>query len=107
MSRQVAYKPVATYRLDMSGTNVTTAAWVTLTAATTKACAAVEIFNPSGSTMQIALGGSGSEVAEPYSILPGGSGIFLPWEIAKAVRISLKAVDTTASTGYFVVNTFA
>lgn len=85
---------------------VTTAAWVQVVAATSQPCSAIEVSNPSNSLLKIAVGGAGSEVELPYYVLPGGSPILLPWEIAKGSRISLKAVQTTANVGLFVLNLF-
>lgn len=99
-------KPVATVALDMSSTNITTAAWATVIAALAAACSAIEIFNQSASAMQIATGAGGSEVALPYTVLPGGSAVLLPIEIAKGLRLSAKAYDATASTGRLVINFF-
>ncbi len=99
-------KPVATVALDMSGTNVTTAAWATVIAALGAACSSLEIFNPSGSPMQIAIGAAGVEVAIPYTVLPGGSAAVLPVEIAKGVRISAKAYDTNVTAGRLIINFF-
>jgi hypothetical protein len=106
-SRNVSTKPVATARLDTGSSNVTSAAYVQLVAATSQPFSNVEIFNPSGATLLIATGGAGSEVLIPYSILPGGSSILLPLNIAKGTRIALKAADTTSATaGLFVLNMF-
>lgn len=102
-----AYKPVYTYALNFGATTVDNSAYVTLAAAVAKPCSAVEIFNPSGATLIIAAGAASSEVPYPYYILPGGSSIFLPMEIAAGVRLSLKALTSTSATnGYFVLNMF-
>lgn len=101
-------KPVQTVNLDMSGTNVTTAAYATLLAKASnlKSCSGIEIFNPSGSIIKIATGDAGSEVDLPYTILPGGTTGFLAAEIPVGVRISLKAIDTNVTAGRFVLNQF-
>lgn len=102
----LAFKPVANYNHDYSGTNVTTGAWVEVIAATDKPCNAIEIFDSSGSILEIALGAAASEVALPYYILPGGSVLLLPFEIPKGSRVSLKALDADATAGFFILNTF-
>jgi hypothetical protein len=102
----LAFKPVRKYSHSYAATNVTTAAWVEVVAATDEPCNAIEIFDSSGSILEIALGAAASEVAIPYNIPPGGSVIFLPIEIAKGSRISLRALDANATTGYFIANLF-
>ena len=101
-------RAVATTTLEMGTTNVTTAAWATLLAAASNmnACSGLEIFNPSGSAMQIATGAAGSETTLPYTILPGGTTGFLAIEIPSGTRISLKAIDTNVAAGLFVLNQF-
>lgn len=107
MSRQIARTPVATLRLDMSSTNITTSAWATLVASQGAPVSAIEIFNGSASPMLIARGAAASEVAIPYTILPGGSSILLPIEIARGVRLSAKALGTSVTAGEFILNFFA
>lgn len=101
-------KPNQTTTLDMSVTNITTSGFATLLAKLSNShpCSAIEIFNPSGSPMIIALGDAGSEVAIPYTILPGGTTGLIAWEIAKSVRISLKAYDAAVTSGRFILNQF-
>jgi hypothetical protein len=104
--RLLASSAVATVAVNAATTNITTSAWAQIVAAMPKACTAVEVYNPSGSTLQIAVGGAGSEVALPYTIIPGGETTPIPLEIAKGARVTLKAIDTTVSTGYITINFF-
>ena len=92
----------------MASTNLTTSAWTTVIAALTSACSAIEVFNPSGSPIQFALGAAGSEVAIPYTILPGGTTSFIPFEMTNKSRLSAEVVagGSTISTGYLIVNLF-
>lgn len=108
MFRLLAAKPVATLKLDLSGSNITTVAWRELVASLSAACTAIEIYNPSGATLLLSTGAAGDEVNNvvPYTILPGGSGILLPQEIARGKRISAKAVDQDATSNWFVMNFF-
>jgi hypothetical protein len=101
------FKPVATLNLDLSGTNVTTAAWVQVTSSLPAPASAVEIYNASDALMQIAVGGAGNEVALKYTILPGGSVAIIPIEVSGSQRVSVKAVNKTANVGYLVLNFFA
>lgn len=98
--------PVQTASLNMANTNVTTAAWVTVISKLNAGASAIEIFNPSAATMQIATGAAGSEVALPYAILPGGSSFPIPLPVGNLQRISVKAVDQTASSGLLTMNCF-
>lgn len=102
-------RATATVTLLMSTTNVPTGSWTTLLAKASNksACSGLEIFNPSGSPMQIATGDAGSEVALPYTILPGGTTGFLAIEIPGGVRISLQALDASVTAGRFILNQFA
>ncbi len=105
--RILARKPVRTHRLSFVTSPVDNSAWVQVSAATDQPCSAIEVFNPSGATLRIATGSSGNEVDIPYTILPGGSSIMIPWEISKGKRIAIKGVDTTqAASGIFVLNLF-
>lgn len=109
MSRRLlAHFPVATQATDMSVHNITTAAWTQLLASLPKACSAIEVSNNSGSTIQLSTGQPGFEGASilPYTVLPGGSPILLPFEIAHGLPISAKAVDQNSVTGFFTLNFF-
>ena|ERR1035437_4031436 len=103
-------RPVQTVTLDMSqGGGVTTTTYLTLLAKASNvcACSAIEIFNPSGSPMILAIGDAGSEKNMNYTILPGGTTGILLAEIASGVRLSLKAYDTAVASGRFVLNMLA
>lgn len=99
-------KPTATLAIDTSGTNITTSAYVQLTASLSAPCSMIEVFNQSGSLIKLAIGASGHEVDIPYTIPSGGSNQLLTIEIAKGVRLSAKAVDANQTTGYLVINCF-
>lgn len=83
-----------------SGTNVTTSAYVQLIASTASAVNMVCLANSSGSIIKMATGAAASEVDRIY-VPAGGSGCF-GVNIAASTRISLEALDATASTGYFL-----
>jgi len=89
-------------RNDYTVTNVTTGAYVQLIASTAAAYNAIEIFDSSGQTLQIALGASASEVNQ-FLILPGGNGR-IPYTIAAASRVSVRAVSGTANVGELSIN---
>ncbi len=96
---------VGTYfRNSYSSTNVTTGAYVQIIASLGISATAVYIFDSSGQTLVLGVGGSGSEVV--YTIVePGGNG-WLPIQIQKGSRISLKALSGTASSGTFDITFF-
>ncbi len=83
-----------------SSTNVTTAAYVQLIASTANAVNTMCVSDSSGSIMIIATGGAGVEVNRLY--LPGGGSGCFNVNVAASTRISLKALDATASSGYFL-----
>lgn len=103
-------KPVETIRVDMASTAITTAAWLQISAALHLGACAMEVFNPSGSTMIMSQGPIGSEDAAvnlfPWTIIPGGTTGLVPLESHAGKPLSLKAVDADASLGILVVNIY-
>jgi hypothetical protein len=103
-----AIKSVATnsvgqfVRNDYTSTAVTTAAYTQLIASTSAAYSALEIFDSSGQTLKLAIGGAGSEV-DQFLIFPGGNGR-IPFTVASGSRISIKAVSATANAGEIDIN---
>jgi len=93
-----------TNRYDYSGGSVTTGSWVQLIASTTSAISEIEIFDSSGQTLELGVGGSGSEVRK-LLITPGGNGR-IPCVIAAGSRISIRAVSATASVGENDINAY-
>jgi len=94
--------PVDIARIDYTVTSVTTGAYVTLKASLAAGVKEVQIFDSSGQTLVLAVGGAGSEVDRFY-IIPGGNGR-LPVTIAAASRVAIKAVSATANAGEIAVN---
>jgi len=89
-------------RNDYSSTNVTTSAYVELDAALDKDVSAIDIFDSSGQTLLIATGAAGAEI-DLFYIMPGGlerQDCYL----SQGVRLSVKAVSATASTGELTIN---
>lgn len=93
---------VQTIRHVYSSTNVTTGAWVQLDSALDKRCNHVEIFDSSGETLKLGYGAAGSEV-DALHILPGGNER-VPCILEEGMRLAVKAVSGTASTGELVIN---
>jgi hypothetical protein len=84
-------------RNDYTGTPVTTAAYVQLLASTSDEINQLYIFDSSGKTLVLAVGGAGSEV-DKYYIVPGGNGL-INLTIPVGSRLSIKAVSGTANKG--------
>lgn len=80
-----------------SVTNVTTGAWVQLIASTAAAATEIQLFDSSGQTLELGIGGSGSE-SRVLIISPGGNGA-VPLAIPSGSRISVRAISATASVG--------
>lgn len=101
----MAAKPgtlIQTIRNVYSGTNVTTSAYVELSSSLSYDVGEFDIFDSSGQTLVLAYGPAGSEVDWMF-IMPGGNGrgkCHLP----DGVRLSIKAVSATASTGDLLIN---
>lgn len=96
-----ASKCVATLRYNYT-VPVTTAAWVEILAALDHDVREVEVFDSSGQTLQLGYGPSGSEVVG-FQIVPGGNGR-VEQLLNKGMRLALKAVSATASTGECTIN---
>lgn len=92
-------------RLDYSLTNVTTGAWVQLTASVGAAAVfGITLFDGGGYAMELGIGGSGSE-ARALLIPPGGFNGVIPLRIAAGTRLSIRAVGTaTVSAGEIDIN---
>lgn len=89
-------------RNDYTVTPVTTGAYVQLIASTSSAYSALEIFDSSGQTLVLAIGAAASEV-DQFIIFPGGNGR-IPFTLATAQRISIKALSATANVGEIDIN---
>lgn len=109
ISSGLARKPVEKFALNTGVTNVTTAAWVEVISATTKPLSFMDVFNQTTKILRIAIGGSGSEVELPVYIYPGISSQVIPFDsmIPKGSRISVRALDATANSGYLLLNAYA
>lgn len=85
---------------NYASTNVTTAAYVQLIASTATALNVICLSNSSSSIIKLATGAASSEVDRVY--IPGGGAACYAVNIASGTRISLEALDATASTGWFL-----
>lgn len=102
--RLLAYHLVDTQTLDLTANPVDNSAWVQIVAVTPKPCSAAEIYNGSNGLLKLGIGAPGSEIAIPYTVLPGRT-VVIPFEVSKGQRISAKAATATAaSTDYLALN---
>ncbi len=84
-----------------SSVNVTTAAYVQLVASTSNVINTLHIFDSSGQSMILGIGGAGSEVTTLY-VPPGGDTYTL--NIPAGSRIAYKALSATANSGYLLMS---
>lgn len=100
--------PVFNVRNVYSTTNVTTGAYVELSPSLPNTMKELEIFDTSGSVLQLAIGPSGSESPLPFMVLPGGN---VPSRVScllnQGMRLSIKAVDNSATAGQLIINGYA
>lgn len=88
--------------LSYSSTNVTTSAYVALVASTPISVSKLEVCDTSGKILKIASGQSGSEL-DLFSVQVSGC-IVVPYYLPAGSRLSIKAIDATASSGYNVLS---
>lgn len=100
----LATRPVHKLRLDIAGTNITTGAWVEIEDSMPKACDAIEVFYTGESILRLAQGASGSEVEMDMYLVPGGSPILIPVNIARSKRLAVRALDQNSTFGELVIN---
>jgi hypothetical protein len=89
---------------NYSSTNVTTAAYVQLIASTSVALTSICVSDTSGSIIKIATGAAASEVDKIY-LQGGGTGCY-DVAVPSGTRISLRALDVNATTGFFLFTCF-
>lgn len=92
---------------DSQGT-ITTTAFTTMVASLTKAVKGITITNTSTSDLQLGIGASSSEQVQ--LVIPGNGAsavpVFYPIALSQGLRISLRALDSSASVGKQVINFF-
>ena len=98
--RRTVGTPIAN---DNSGTTITSAAYVQLSASLAATASAIEVFNTSSKGIKLALGAAGHEV-DFYIIPPSSAGSIVPVQIALGQALSAKALGADATTGFVVVN---
>jgi hypothetical protein len=106
MRSLLARVPVTKLSNVYSSTNVTTAAWVQLSAALPAAVVAMHAYDGSGKVLKLGIGSAGNEVDLNVLISPDSGKILMPVEISKGVRLSIRAVDANATTGTLALTLF-
>lgn len=91
--------------IDTSSTNITAAAYVTFVASTSYACSAILIHNPGAQPIKMAIGAAASEV-DTGLVIPIGVSAFIPAQIPKAKRLSLRSLGGTQSSGIITMSCF-
>jgi hypothetical protein len=94
---------VQTIRNVYSSTNVTTGAWVQLDASLDYTSNYIELFDSSGSALELGIGPSGSEVRVAL-IPPGGFAVTQKLRFDQGQRLAIRAVDANATTGQLIIN---
>lgn len=86
--------------LDTAGTNVTSAAWVQFTTAASRlyACSAVQVHNTGAQPIKLGQGAAAAEV-DTGLIFPIGVSILIPMELSKGVRLAVRSMGSTQSSG--------
>lgn len=91
---------------DNSSINITSGAYVQLSASLPAACSGIEVQNTSSKAIKLAVGGAGSEV-DQFVIAPSMPSTIIPIEIGKGKRLAAKALGADATTGFLIVNFLA
>lgn len=102
-----SFKPVKSVSLNTSSTNVTTAAIVQVDATGIGSYPGgkIQYFNQTTKILQLYYGKSGSEIAHIY-LPPTNSPVVIEAYFPNNSRISVKAVDSTATSGYLTLDFF-
>lgn len=90
-------------QFSYTATNVTTAAYVTLSASTPVSSSNLVIIDTSTQLMKLAVGAAGFEV-DICAFQGNGSPISIPAYILAGSRLSLKAISASATSGFNVVS---
>lgn len=91
-------------RLDYLITPVTTGAWQQVIGSVSASVTHIDIFDSSGETMELGVGGSGSETR--VAIIPPG-GISVDLVIPLGERISVRAISATANVGEIDISAYS
>lgn len=82
--------------------NVTTGAYVEIVASTPSSFGRLEILDTSTKILKIAIGEAGSEI--DICTAPVSGSLIVPYFIPQGSRLSIIAVDASATTGYNILS---
>lgn len=103
----LAAKPTGKIRVDITGTNITTAAWAVLTAAVPASCTAITVAYTGKGILKLAKVVSGVTTELPLYLTPGQlMESLIPLELSKGWGLSAKAEDQNVTVGELVINLF-
>lgn len=87
---------------NYASTAVDTTNWQQIVASLAAATVKMQIFDSSGSLLELGTGAAAAETRKML-ITPGGNGL-VEVQIAAGTRLSIRAVDATANTGFLAIN---
>lgn len=100
----ISFGAVDTTRVNVhayASTNVTTSAYVTLVASTPISSGRLQICDTSTKLLKLAIGEASSEM-DIATVQVSGC-VVVPYFLAPGLRLSIKAIDASATTGYNTV----
>lgn len=92
-----------TFNINMAGTPIGIVAWVQLSAALNAHTGWMELFESSGNAMELGQGPAGSE-SRICLVPPGGFTVPQALILSQNMRLSIRALTGTASTGQLLIN---
>lgn len=96
--------PVFAVNMELAGSVISSGAYIVLTSSSPQ-CSKVAVFNSSARTLFLALGPASGEQRFKYDIPPAsGSVQIIKMGIKEGSRVTVRAVGSDASTGWFVFN---
>lgn len=101
--RQVVGTPITN---NAASTTIASATYTQLSASLPESCSAVYVANTTQKHIKLAVGDASSEVDIGLVIPAGEQGVYFPLEIRHGVRLSAKALDADATTGWLIINFF-
>ena len=109
ISTGLGRKPVKTVRVDAAATNITTAAYLEIIAANDVSFSYLEVYNGTTKILKLAVGLAAAEVDVAHTIFPGIGSQVIPYDEVLKVgkRLTARAIDANATTGYLILNFYA
>lgn len=103
----LASLPVGKVRVDLTSSTIATSAYTEISSAWPSSCSAIGVAYTGRGILIIAKGAAASEVDLPLYIVPGMMmEKLIPLNLAKNLRISVKALDQAVTSGELVINLY-